>query len=47
MSFADKVFKENIADILANGFSDAELDVRPHWEDGAPAHTVKKFCIVN
>ena len=47
MSFADKVFKENIADILANGFSDAELDVRPHWEDGTPAHTVKKFCIVN
>ena len=34
-------------DILDNGYSDAELEVRPHWADGTPAHTVKKFCIVN
>ena len=47
MSYADKVFIENCRDILDNGFSDAELDVRPHWEDGAPAHTIKKFGIVN
>ena len=48
MSYADKVFKENIEYILANGFSDENLAVRPHWaDDGAPAHTIKAFCIVN
>lgn len=47
MSYADKIFKENCRDILENGFSDEALPVRPRWEDGAPAHTVKKFGIVN
>ncbi len=47
MSYADKVFVENIKDILENGFSDENLSVRPHWEDGTPAHTIKKFGIVN
>ncbi len=47
MSYADKVFIQNCNDIIENGFWDTELDVRPHWEDGAKAHTVKKFCIVN
>lgn len=47
MSFADKIFRENVTDILTNGFSDEALDVRPRWEDGTPAHTIKKFCIVN
>lgn len=47
MSYADKIFKQNIKDILENGFSDEKLEVRPHWEDGTPAHTIKKFCIVN
>lgn len=47
MSIADKVFIDNIRDVLDNGFSDENLAVRPRWEDGAPAHTVKKFCIVN
>ncbi len=47
MSYADKVFVENIKDILAHGFSDKDLDVRPHWEDGTPAHTIKKFGLVN
>ena len=47
MSYADKLFYENCRDILDNGFSDEALDVRPHWDDGAPAHTIKKFCIVN
>ncbi len=47
MSRADQIFVENIKDILANGFSDEGLDVRPHWEDGTPAHTIKKFGIVN
>ena len=47
MSKADQIFIENMKDILENGFWDTELPVRPHWEDGTPAHTVKKFCIVN
>ncbi|MBQ7957471.1 MAG: thymidylate synthase [Clostridia bacterium] len=47
MSYADKVFVENIKDILENGYSDEELNVRPKWEDGTPAHTIKKFCMVN
>ncbi len=47
MSYADKVFIQNCKDILANGVSDENLEVRPHWEDGTPAHTYKKFCIVN
>lgn len=47
MSRADKVFIENCRDILENGAWDSELPVRPRWEDGTPAHTVKKFGIVN
>lgn len=47
MSFADKIFIDTCRDIIDNGISDEGLDVRPHWEDGTPAHTVKKFCIVN
>ncbi len=47
MSYADKVFIDNVCDIMENGVWDTELDVRPRWEDGTPAHTVKKFCIVN
>ena len=47
MSCADKIFIENVNDILTNGWWDTGEDVRPKWEDGTPAHTVKKFCIVN
>ena len=47
MSRADEIFVQNMKDIIANGFWDTELDVRPKWEDGAKAHTVKKFGIVN
>ena len=47
MSYADKVFKENVKDILENGVWDTDREVRPKWLDGTPAHTVKKFCIVN
>ena len=47
MSKADQIFVQNIKDILENGFSDENLEVRPHWEDGTPAHTIKKFGIVN
>lgn len=47
MSRADDIFLANMADIMKNGTWDTDLTVRPHWEDGTPAHTVKKFCIVN
>ena len=47
MSYADHVFLQNCKDILENGVWDTDLNVRPRWEDGTPAHTVKKFGIVN
>ena len=47
MSYADEVFQQNCRDILEGGVWDTDLAVRPRWEDGAPAHTVKKFGIVN
>ena len=47
MSKADLIFIENCKDIIENGFSDENLPVRPVWADGTPAHTVKKFGIVN
>ena len=47
MSYADKVFIETCKDILENGVWDTDLDVRPRWEDGTPAHTIKKFGVVN
>ena len=47
MSYADQVFIQNCHDILDNGVWDTDQQVRPHWEDGAPAHTVKKFGIIN
>ena len=47
MSIADQIFINTCRDILDNGVSDANLPVRPVWEDGTPAHTIKKFCIVN
>lgn len=47
MSNADMVFKENCRDILENGFWDTDENVRPVWEDGTPAHTLRRFGIVN
>ena len=47
MSKADETFLSNCKDIIENGFWDTDLAVRPKWKDGMPAHTVKKFCIVN
>ena len=47
MSYADQVFISVCRDILDNGFRDNALAVRPHWEDGTPAHTIKKFGVVN
>ena len=47
MSRADEIFIQNCKDILTNGVWDTDREVRPRWEDGSPAHTVKKFGIVN
>src|ERR1035437_8735674 len=47
MSNADKIFTLMCEDILSNGVSSVGLDVRAKWADGTPAHTLKKFCVVN
>ena len=47
MSLADEIFISNCRDILENGTSDEDRNVRARWEDGTPAHTIKRFCIVN
>ena len=47
MSRADELYRQTCIDILENGFSDEGLEVRPKWEDGTPAHTIKKFGVVN
>ncbi|MPM15982.1 Thymidylate synthase 1 [bioreactor metagenome] len=47
MSYADEVFIENCKEILGKGVWDTDQTVRPKWEDGVPAHTVKRFGIIN
>lgn len=47
MSLADQIFVNMCKDILANGTSTEGMKVRPHWEDGSPAYTIKKFGVVN
>ncbi len=47
MSYADKVFVEMCKDILENGMSTEGEKVRPKWEDGTSAYTIKKFAVVN
>ena len=47
MSYADKVFKENLRSIIEEGTSTEGQKVRPHWEDGTPAYTIKQFGISN
>ena len=47
MSKADRIYIDTVRDILQNGVSDEGLDVRPRWADGAPAHNIKKFGVVN
>ena len=47
MSYADQVFIQNCRDILSHGVWDTDRQVRPRWEDGSPAHTVKLFGVVN
>ncbi|NLU52757.1 MAG: thymidylate synthase [Clostridiaceae bacterium] len=47
MSYADLIFIDMCKDILENGYSDEGTEVRPRWDDGTPAHTKKKFGVVN
>jgi len=47
MSMADKLFVDMCKDILENGTSTEGEKVRPKWEDGTPAYTIKKFGVVN
>ena len=47
MSYADKLFKEMCIDILENGTDTKGEKVRPKWEDGTPAYTIKKFGVVH
>ena len=47
MSAADQIFIDMCRDILENGTSTEEEKVRPKWEDGSSAYTIKKFGVVN
>lgn len=47
MSYADKVFIDMCNDIIDNGYSTEGEKVRPKWEDGSYAYTIKKFGVVN
>ena len=47
MSKVDNIFIGMCKDILENGVSSEGKEVRAKWEDGTPAHTLKKFCVVN
>ncbi|MBR1635540.1 MAG: thymidylate synthase [Lachnospiraceae bacterium] len=47
MSRADQIFVEMCTDILENGISTEGEKVRPHWEDGSLAYTIKRFGVVN
>lgn len=47
MSKADIIFKDMCRDIIENGFSTEGQIVRAKWPDGEPAHTIKRFGVVN
>ncbi len=47
MSKADDLFVSMCTDILENGTTTEGQRVRPHWEDGTPAYTIKQFGVVN
>ena len=47
MSYADDVFIKMCKDILENGVSTEGEKVRPKWEDGTSAYTIKRFGVVN
>ena len=47
MSQADKIFKDMCLDIIENGTSTEGQKVRPRWEDGTLAYTIKQFGVCN
>ncbi len=47
MSYADQIFVQMCADIIENGTSTEGEKVRPRWEDGSQAYTIKRFGVVN
>jgi len=47
VSRADQIFVEMCNHILESGESSEGRQVRAMWPDGEPAHTIKKFCVVN
>ena len=47
MSMADKLFVDMCNDIIENGTDTKGEKVRPKWEDGSYAYTIKKFGVVN
>lgn len=47
MSKADELFVTMCTDVLERGYSTEGQKVRPHWADGAPAYTIKRFGVVN
>ncbi len=47
MSRADEIFRDMCTDILENGTDTKGEKVRPHWEDGSTAYTIKKFGVIN
>lgn len=47
MSSADRAFIDTCRDIIKNSIRVDGESVRPHWEDGTPAYTIKKFGVVN
>ena len=47
MSKADEKFISMCQDIIQNGFSTEGEKVRPKWEDGTFAYTLKRFGVVN
>ncbi|MGI6755314.1 MAG: thymidylate synthase [Atopobiaceae bacterium] len=47
MSRADDIFVAMCTDILENGTTTEGQEVRPHWEDGTPAYTIKRFGVCN
>ena len=47
MAYADDVFKQMCRDIIDKGTDTRGEKVRPHWPDGTPAYTLKRFGVVN
>ncbi len=47
MSYADQIFIDMCKNIIENGTSTEGEKVRPKWEDGSFAYTIKNFGVVN